>query len=244
MSNSNIRLCPTLIPSILALLFSAGCTRIQTVEEYHGAEPLPKPRIALVKNFAYSPEGINLNSGLFAKIERRFEYADSTEQQLLLGKTVSEALANKLVTKLQDLGLDARRFDDDTTPEGDYLLIEGQLTSIDQGNRAERMVLGLGFGKSLVKTWCQVYDISESGQKLAEEFDTEAHSSYKPGAAETMGVGAVAGHVTTAAAVSVAGGVAGETLGSTVQEDAKRTASDLVEKMKPFFVAQNWIEAK
>ncbi len=136
---------------------------------------------------------------MFAKLEREFEYTDPTEQQLLLGRTVSEALAKKLVAKLQDLGLDTRLFDNDPAPEGDYLLIEGQLTSIDQGNRAERMVIGLGFGKSIVKTWCQVYDISESGQSLAEEFDTEAHSSYKPGAAETMGVGAVAGHVGTAA---------------------------------------------
>lgn len=225
----------------VALLFAAGCTRIQTVEEYDGAKALPRPTAVLVKDFAYSPESIRLNSGLFAKMERKFEHRNTTEQERLLGQSVSEALTGKLVEKLRDLGMNAQRFDENPEPSGDYVLIEGQLTTVDQGNRAARMLIGLGFGESVVRTYCQVYDVSGAEPVLAEEFTTEAHSVRKPGAAETMGVGAVAGSLATAAAVNAGSDVAGETLGAGVEEEAERTARDLVDKMQPFFARQGWI---
>lgn len=225
----------------ILFLVSAGCTTVDTIEEYSGPEPLARPQVVIVKNFAYSPSHIDLNSGIIAKLERKVESRNPSVEELQLGRAVSNALVKKLVSKLSELGLDAQSFDPEMLPATDYLLIEGQLISIDQGNRARRIIIGLGFGESVVKTLCQVYDVSDSGRVLAQEFETVAHSSYKPGAAETMGIGAAVGVIGTAAATSAASDVVGETLGANVEEEAERTAKKLVEKMQPFFVEQGWI---
>ena len=61
------------------------------------------------------------------------------------------------------------------------------------------------------------------------------------GAAETLGVGAVAGHLLISGAVTAAGQTADETMGGTVEADARRTAKNITEKLKPFFERQGWL---
>ncbi len=228
----------------LAISALAGCTSIDTVRQYEGAEPLPRPSVVVVKDFAYAKDDVSLNSGVGAEIYRDLADKNHAAEELKLGKAVADALAKKLVSKIQDTGLTAQRYDAASPPTGNYLMLEGQFTSIDEGNRMTRMVIGLGFGKSAVKTHVQVYDYSASGRTLAQEFSTVAHSSYKPGAAETMGVGAATGKLAAAAAATAGLGVASETLSASVEAEAERTATDLVKKMKTFFVEQGWIRGE
>jgi Domain of unknown function (DUF4410) len=53
-------------------------------------------------------------------------------------------------------------------PTGTDLLILGQLVSIDQGNEAERVVIGLGAGRSDVEARVQVYE-TVSGRRIPVE---------------------------------------------------------------------------
>lgn len=79
---------------------------------------------------------------------------------------------------------------------------------------------------------------------LTARFTTVAQSGAKPGAAATMGAGAVADHLAESAAVSGGLAVVSETLSATVAADAKRTAKELVARqLGPFFVAHGWIPA-
>ena len=54
-------------------------------------------------------------------------------------------------------------------------------------------------------------------------------------------MGAIAGNLVVSAAVTAAGAVARETLGGTVEADAKRTAAKISKELKPFFERQGWI---
>jgi hypothetical protein len=125
---------------------------------------------------------------------------------------------------------------------GNALLIEGQFLSIDEGNRTERTVIGLGMGRSDVEALVQVYQARATQLVRLEEFSTSAKSGYKPGAAETMGMGAAAGTLAVSAAVTVGGTIASEALGANVEADARRTAASVADQLESYFAEQRWIQ--
>jgi hypothetical protein len=69
----------------------------------------------------------------------------------------------------------------------------------------------------------------------------DAKSGRKPGAAETMGVGAAAGERAASAAVTAAGAVGTEAFGTDVEADAERTAAKIATVLQSFFERQGWI---
>ena len=69
------------------------------------------------------------------------------------------------------------------------LVISGQFVSVDQGNRTERVVLGLGAGRSDVRVRVQAFDVTPQGRQLADEIEVDAKSGLQPGMAESMGAG-------------------------------------------------------
>ena len=103
------------------------------------------------------------------------------------------------------------------------------------------MVIGLGAGQSDVRTAVQVSEVYPEGRRVVDEFEINAKSGYKPGMAETMGLGAAAGHLAVSAAVSTAGAVASEAFGDDVKADAERTAAKVATLLSGFFAQQGWI---
>ena len=81
-------------------------------------------------------------------------------------------------------------------------MVKGQFVSIDQGNRTERVAVGLGAGRSDVQANVQVYELTPQGLQEVDTLRGDAKSGYKPGMAEMMGVGAVAGHLLMSTVVS------------------------------------------
>jgi hypothetical protein len=229
--------------SSFAALFLSGalaCTSAQLVEEYTGG-PLPRPDQILVYDFATSPGEVRLDRGLSAKIVEAAKSEPRSEQERELGQKVARALSDHLIKELSDLGLPAQRGSGEPPTSGNSILIEGQFVSIDEGNRTARIIIGLGAGRSDVETHIQVYLAREGGDQTLEKLDVSAKGSRKPGAAETLGVGAIMGNLVIAGAVTAVATTASETLGGTVEADAKRTAAKIVKELKPFFERQGWI---
>jgi hypothetical protein len=140
------------------------------------------------------------------------------------------------------MGLPAERMSGSPPSYGNIVLISGQFTSIDEGNQAERVVIGLGLGRTSVKTYTRVLDARGGARKLLVEFQTDAASGYKPGMAETMGAGALAGHVGAAAAVGGGLAIGSEAFSANVEADAKRTAKDIAKQLKDYFAYQGWVQ--
>ncbi len=66
------------------------------------------------------------------------------------------------------------------------------------------MIIGLGAGRSDVEAHVQVYE-TVSGRRIPiETMSGAAKSSLMPGAPETMGVGALTGHLLVSAAITPA----------------------------------------
>ena len=227
----------TLASCAASLLTGCASTKVSSQSQYEGF--LARPNQVYVYNFAVSPDEVKLGTGIGSDIEEWARKTPRTDQERAIGRQVSEALAKHLITEIQKLGLNAVRAGDAPSESGNNLAVQGQFISIDEGNRTERVVIGLGLGRSDVRTKVQVYDFANGKKTVADQFEVDAKSGRKPGAAETMGVGAAAGHLATSAAVSGGLAVGSEEFSANVDADADRTAKSIAKQLKTFFVPRD-----
>ncbi len=226
----------------LTLVALAGCapTLVDTVQEYSGKSPLPRPDRVLVYDFAVSANDVRLNSAIGARLANLATGANENEEQIKVGRTVAKALSESLVKELDQLGLPVEHASSGTMPTEKTVIIHGQFLTIDEGNRLRRMVIGFGVGGTDLQTKVQVYQGTEAAPLLLQEFEANAESSKKPGMGPMVGVGAAATSAASAAAVSGGVGVATE-FDQTVEGGAKRTAKEVAKPLSKFFAGQGWI---
>jgi hypothetical protein len=236
--------------AMIALALS-GCapSHVATTEAYQGAK-LPRPDVVVVADFGVASEGVELDRGLGSRAERILEGGSSADEQRRVGRSVANAVSQTLVAELRAAGLPAVRASDPVGATGTTrLVVTGELLSIDQGNRTRRNLIGLGAGESRVASDATVaYAVTEGGSRTLLSFRADAESSRKPGAAETMGVGAASGRLAESAAIAAGTGAAGDAvsdnLSPTVQADARRMARGIAEKIEAFAVTEGWIPAR
>lgn len=226
----------------LAGVLLAGCNhaRVQTVESYVGPR-LPPPDHVLVSNFSVSPEQVRLDQGISARIMRTVEDKPLSAREWQTAQATQTALAEQLVDRLRKFGLPAVLA---ATPTGigTSLLVQGQIVSIDQGNRTRRVMIGLGAGKSTVSADTQLYYVSgNESPRFLSAFEGQADSGRMPGAAETMGAGAAAQRIGTSAALTGATHAGAETRRTSDTAEASQLADGLAKQIGQFAVAQGWI---
>jgi hypothetical protein len=167
---------------------------------------------------------------------------EQQEAQAKSGHAAADALTEETVKQLQSLGINAEKLDRGTpAPEG-AVVIDGQFTNIDEGNRARRLVIGLGAGASKVDTQVNIYRIDEGSTDQLLNFTTRAESSKMPGAAETMGIGAAAQGGMTVGVAAASTGMGGvKAYRSSIDSLADDTAKQIVAYYSQFAVAQHWL---
>ena len=227
---------------VLAIAYGCGPTNVQ--QEKMTATQLPRPDHILVYDFAVSPDEVELDKGLSADLMqkyRQYKGSSRTAEEIKVGHKVADALAEELVKKMLSYGLMAERAFGLPSAEGKVLMVKGQLLSIDEGNRTERVVIGLGAGRTSVQANVQVYEMTPEGKKEVDTLRGTAKSGYKPGMGEMMGLGAITGHLLVSTAIS--GGLAAgtEMTSATVEADGKRLAEKIAADLGQFFVDQGWI---
>jgi Domain of unknown function (DUF4410) len=228
--------------TLAGLAALAACTSAQSTTETAG-EMMPRPQVVIVDTFAASPDEVQLDRGLSTEVEQSIRArsgSSRTEQELEAGRKVAAAIADKLVVEIRDMGLHAER--GSAVPAGtpNALLIKGQLVAIDEGNRTERLIIGLGAGRSDVRAHVQVYEVTATGRRLIDTIEIDAKSGLTPGMAETVGAGGLAGHLVAATLVSGGVHVADEALGANVVAAADRAAAGIAKQLSALFAQQDW----
>lgn len=228
------------------LLGGASCSRpeVDTVATYTGG-PLRHPDRILVLDFGVHPEDVRLDQGLRARLSRAMSDQALNAQQLAAARQASAVLTEALVNELRSYGLPAQQVA--ALPAGgpgSTVLVEGQITSIDQGNQTRRTMIGLGAGRSSVRADSQVYyQASGTPPRLLGAFDASIDSGRAPGAAETMGAGAAAGHLATSAAATAGMHGLSEARSSDSADEARHLGRALAKRIGEFFVQQGWLAA-
>jgi hypothetical protein len=227
---------------VLAVAFGCAPTTVQQKEKT--LTQLPRPDRILVYDFAVSPDEVKLDTGLSADIMQKYQEhkgTTRTAEEIKVGHKVADAVAEELVKKIRSYGLMAERAFGLPSGKGRILMVKGQLLSIDEGNRTERVAIGLGAGRTSVQANVQVYELTAKGMQEVDALRGTAKSGRKPGMGEMMGVGAIAGHLLASTLVSgaLAGGT--EMTSATVEADGKRLADQIAQDLGKFFVDQDWI---
>jgi hypothetical protein len=230
--------------TFIVLAMATGCGPTKVQQEQMTLSQLPRPDLILVYDFAVSPDEVKLDTGLSAELMQKYQQYQGTSrtaEEIKVGHKVADAVAEELVKKIRSYGLMADRGFGLPQAKGKTFMIKGQLLSVDEGNRTERVVVGLGAGRTSVQANVQVYELTPEGMKQVDDMRGTAKSGYKPGMSEMMGVGAIAGHLLTSTVVSgaVAGGT--EMTSATVEADGKRLADDIAKDLGNFFIDQDWI---
>lgn len=202
-----------------------------------------RPATVYVYPFAVTAQDVTLNQGFFQKTYRNLSDENQTQGQLQVAQSTALAMANAMVQELQSLGFTASAVARGAQISGQNLLIvDGQFTDINEGNRLRRMVIGLGVGSSTLDTKVQVYQMANGTTQQIMDFTTHADSGEMPGAALTAPAGAAVGG--TAAAVSMGVNLAagaGKAYTSATGVMAKRSADKAVAYMSQYFATQGWI---
>lgn len=230
--------------SVISMLFSfvVGCagTSVRDTREiaYSGQ---PRPTQVLIYNFAASPEDIQQNSSIFAKIQGQLANTNQTAEEIKLGREVADAMATELTQKIAALGLNPIRADRSLRVLPGAILITGQFTNINEGNRLRRNVVGLGLGQSSLDSKVSVLAPSASGYQELISFDAHADSGEMPGAAVMGPAGAAAGAGTAAVigANAAVGGV--KSYKSASAQQAKKMAEQIADELARYFAQQGWI---
>jgi hypothetical protein len=224
----------------LALAGFAGCARTSVENVNVRAVGLPRPLLIIVHDFAVSPSAVALDTAIGSRILEAVQGNPEAEEQLKIGREVARVVTENLVAEISKLGIPAVEAAKATPVAGPSLSIEGQFVTVDEGNRLRRAVVGFGAGASEVRSLVQVFENTNDGRRLVEDFYATVKSSRKPGFGPMAGAGAAAGRAAESAAVSGAVGIA-TTRSQTVEGDAKNTANEITKVLKQFFAEQGWI---
>lgn len=222
--------------AVLAVV-ALACASTKVEQTRRAGAHLPQPDRILVRNFAVTLGEVSLDSGLGPTIARDAQGEIAGDEQVKLGRSAANALAEELVAKLRDAGLPAERSSGRVALTPTTLVIAGKFLTLDEGNQTLRTLVGFGAGASHVTTRVQAW---MDGQLVAEA-EVAAESGKKPGAAVTLGAGAAMGTAATAAAVAAGTTGVSELLLTSVEADAKRTAREIADRILRAYRERGWL---
>jgi len=226
----------------LFFLLMAGCAKDNVQETYEVANTgMPKPNPVFIYNFAVNPDDVKTTSGLLGKIEGSMMQTTQSAEETQVAREVSDAMASELTQKIAAMGLNPIRADQSLRATPGSIIITGAFVNINEGNQAQRSVIGLGMGKSSLDSKVLVLAPSLSGTQELIAFDAHADSGDMPGAAVMGPAGAAAGAGTAAVlATNAATGVV-KGYKSASAHQAKAMAEKIAAQLATYFAQQGWI---
>ncbi len=243
--------CVSFLIGCFAVFLFVGCASVetQTSPVSFGGERLVKPERVLIYDFAVSPEQVQLDEGITRSVSetvRGTEGTPRTQKELELGRRVSRSLTENLVKELGKYGIPAERASGPPPTKSNVHFVKGDFVSIDEGSMTQRMVIGFGMGRSVVRAEGRVYQTTPQGPRLLGLFDTEVKSGRKPGMGPMVGVGAVTGNIVASAAISGGIGVVSEStdvlpFSAGLEGNVQKMAKDLARKAARGWVKRGWL---
>lgn len=198
------------------------------------------PDRVVVHDFAVAPEDVKLDDGVIATIRRERprllsllnDQPSTDEERLGIARSIADVFAIDLVEALQARSLCASRAGVAPVATPATLAVQGHFIALDEGSKAQRMVLGFGVGASKVEA--QVH-LVQNGVVLAR-FGVDTTSGHKPGSLVALARGP--------AALAAAGGVRAvlEQTNPTLAKDVKAAAAKVADRIAETGRAQGWLK--
>jgi len=228
---------------LLLVLTAVGCAGAQVAQQ-SSAAPISAtaPTAVVVYPFAVNSADVSLNSGIFQVAYRNISDNNESADQLNIARQTAQNICVQVAANLTQKGISTTCLQRGVPPNGNNVLIlDGQFTDINEGNRLRRMVIGLGAGQSTLDSVVQVIQKTNQGSTEILDFSTHADSGYMPGAGVTGPAGAAAGGAAAAASLAVnvaAGGVKSYTSSTGFLVD--KTTDQVVQMLVNYYNRQGW----
>jgi hypothetical protein len=203
-----------------------------------------QPTMIVVYDFATTSAAVTLNQGILQRAYRSATMSDE-EEHSSEAKTATDTaadLSDDLVHRLSELGFTVQKIARGTPPPDGSIAVDGEFQTIDEGNRARRLLIGFGAGASKLDTQVSIYQVTGGKPNQLMIFTTHAESAKTPGAAVTMGAGAAAQGGATVAMGAAGAGMAGvKTYRSAMGNLADQTAKQITAYFSQYAANQRWI---
>jgi hypothetical protein len=228
---------------VVLALVTFGCAGAQVTQQSSTAPiTATQPTAVVVYPFAVDASDVSLNSGIFQVAYRNMSGENQNAQQIDIAHQSAQSICVKVAADLTQQGITTTCLQRGVAPTGNnVLLLDGQFTDINEGNRLRRMVIGLGAGASTLDSVVQVVQKTDQGSSELLDFSTHADSGYMPGAGVTGPAGAAAGGATAAASLAVnvaAGGIKSYTSSTAYLVD--KTSDQIVQLVVNYYNRQGW----
>lgn len=202
--------------------FLTGGATVEVVEHDGAAQVVPKPERVVIHDFAVRIDAVTLDNSIAGRLHRDRLMRHGTDEDStpdVLAKHVrsvfSKALAEQLEKDHVASASAASAAVAAAEGGGARLVVDGEFTAIDEGNKTKRKLIGFGSGASDIKTHVAVSSMVAGHSTVVLAIDLDSNSGRAPGKVATMGI--------NSQAVGTAVGALGMT-GTTVDADATRMA--------------------
>ena len=218
-----------------------GNAKVVVIKRYSGPT-LPKPEQVILDDFMISDQSVVTDDSIAGRLRRRRLLRHGTDEDSspqVLTAHVQAAFRKALVCELKKENIQVANVGDETgiresVKATQSLVISGQFTAIDEGDKSKRVIVGLGRGASTVKIHVMISSFIDGHSIIALEFVATSASGKKPGALETLGVGSLA-------VGAAAGGVSDRR--STVEADTGNLSKAVALQIEQLMASQKWIDS-
>lgn len=227
---------------MLLALVIAGCAGASATQQFQSAPvETSRPTQIVVYPFAVNPDEITLNQSFLQRVYRNYSGVDQSAQQTQIAHQTAENVCQQIASALVQKGYNTVCQNRGVPAAGDNILVvDGQFTDINEGNRLRRLVIGFGAGASTLDTSVQVFQRTSDTSNQVLDFTTHADSGQMPGAAIMGPAGAAAGG-SAAVIVGANAAVGGaKSYTSSTGYLADKTASQIVDSITTYFAQHGW----
>ena len=222
---------------LVATLSGFGCAGARAGVTQQAPSDVPQPDFIIVERFAVSPEDVKLDRGLSAQALRGMQERDLNDEERKVGAAVATVMEEETVRLLRAAGIPAYLDSYAPTASRTTALLQGQFLSVDEGDRSQRVWVGFGLGGSKLQIKMQVLQ----GGVVVAEGEVQTTSNLKPGMVASLGVGVATGGIGMAAAIGGGLAVGSEALLVSVEQDAKRAAKAVSERIIQGYKDRGWL---
>ncbi len=232
----------TAIAIILGLAALVGCASSEITQRQSNAaqEQIPRPGRIIVYDISATPSDVPATAAITGSYSQR--QSPQTAQEIQVGRQLGALVAANLVRKILAMGMPAERAGRGPPPQLGDALITGQFISIDEGDKAKRVLIGFGKGSAEIRTHIEGYVVTSSGHRLLGSRDVATAGGKLPGLivsgamsiATSSPVGVIINSIVTVKGEKKKGA-------ETLEGAAKLTADGMAKELKVIFRGHGWL---
>ena len=196
----------------LTAFLVAGCATTTVSPAFRTTDRLPRPDRVLVYDFAATVDDLQVKTGVDPAVFGGGRDAQ-TQEDIQVGRALAKALADNLTEELRSRGIEAAR-GTETAQLGDTTAsIRGMFLRTSRSDGST--LAGFALGDGQVRARIQIFQGARLQLRLVAEAESATQTSLKPGS--------------------------GARLPDAVETDARRTATQVADKIADYYKRQGWI---